>query len=482
MSKTLHRNLEAKLAALDGPEWDSSDEEDIVEPQATKKIVKKKSTESRKKSKEQAKKVKNADASRVIYMGHIPPAFEEPEILQFLSQFGKVTNVKLSRSKRTGNPRGYAFVEFAEMDVAAIVAETMSGYFLLGERRLVCHVVPQDKIHPELFHGAKGNLAQAQAGITSSDRLKILHAKQMQKVNATKSVEQLNKITKRLLSREKRKREQLKVMGIDYDFPGYTATAIIKVDKESSKKRKVSVDENEDKESTNVVKSPKAKKSKTPQKSASKRKATEDAAVEAEPVKAQEEEMEDAPVMTPKAKKGRTPKKSASKKAVVEAEPVKAQEEEIEDAPVKTPKAKKGRTPKKSASKKAVVEAEPVKAQDEEMEDAPVITPKAKKGRTPKKSASKKDNSAVVEAEPVKAQDEEMEDAPVKTPKAKKGRTPKKSASKKDNSAVVEAEPVKAQDEVVEETPKAKKGRTPKKSETEAKKSRAKPRTRRSVS
>jgi nucleolar protein 15 len=379
-------------------------------------------------------------------MGHIPPAFEEPEILQFLSQFGKVTNVKLSRSKRTGNPRGYAFVEFADMEVAAIVAETMSGYFLLGERRLVCHVVPQDKIHPELFHGAKGNLAQAQAGRTSSDRLKILHQKQMQKVNATKSVTQLNKITKRLLSREKNKREQLKTMGIDYDFPGYTATATIKdVVQESGKKRKISIDENEEKESTIVVKTTKAKKGKTPtKKSASKRKASEVA--EAEPIKAQDEETVDVPVKTPQAKKSKTPTKKSASKKVVEAEPpVKAKDEETVDAPVKTPKAKKGKTPtKKSVSKKdnsAVVEAEPVKAQDEEMEDAPVKTPKAKKGKTPtKKSVSKK----VVEAEPVKAQDEEMEDAPVKTPKAK-------------TRASVRAE-------------------------TEAKKSKGKPKTRRSVS
>ena len=35
----------------------------------------------------------------------------------FFSQFGEVTNVRLSRSKRTGRSKGYAFVEFAEHDV-----------------------------------------------------------------------------------------------------------------------------------------------------------------------------------------------------------------------------------------------------------------------------------------------------------------------------------------------------------------------------
>ena len=251
-----------------GPEWDSSDEE-IVEPKATKKIAKKKQNAEQPKSKKESKREETED-SRVIYMGHIPPAFEEPQILQFLSQFGKVTNVKLSRSRRTGNPRGYAFVEFADNAVAAIVADTMSGYFLMGERRLVCHIVPQDKIHPDLFKGAKANLAYSQAGHTSSYRLKILHDKQRKQTNAPKSVEQLNKITKRLLSREKKKREQLKALGIDYDFPGYTTSSTME-----TKKRKVSDDEGD---VENVSEKKVKKETQTPNKSTSKRKNSEEKA------------------------------------------------------------------------------------------------------------------------------------------------------------------------------------------------------------
>jgi nucleolar protein 15 len=188
-----------------GPEWESSDEE-IVEPKATQKIAKKKNADIKQKSKKQLKREETED-SRVIYLGHIPSAFEEPQLLQFLSQFGKVTNIKLSRSRRTGNSRGYAFVEFESNEVAAIVADTMSGYFIMGERRLVCHIVPQDKIHPELFRGAKENLAYSQAGHTSSFRLKKLHDSERKNVNGSKSLDQMKKITKRLLNREKKKRE-----------------------------------------------------------------------------------------------------------------------------------------------------------------------------------------------------------------------------------------------------------------------------------
>jgi nucleolar protein 15 len=393
----------------------------MEEPKMALKISKKKVADAKKtKVKQQSKKGKNEDVSRVIYMGHIPPAFEEPEILQFLSQFGKVTNVKLSRSRRTGNPRGYAFVEFAEKEVAIIVAETMSGYFLMGERRLVCHIVPQDKIHPELFRGAKANLAHAQAGRRSSESLKILHYDQMKKVNATKSVEQLSKITKRLLSRDKKKREQLKSLGIDYDFPGYTAHSSANDEKASGRKRKVSVDGDEAMEDV-AVDTPKAKKSRTPKKN-------QNSAV----VELEDKVMKDVAVKASKTKKAiNTPKKAASKKetnVAVEAEA--AEDEPMEDVAVKTPKAKKGRTPKKSVNKKpktAAVEVEATKVEDKLMKDVAVKASKAKKAiNTPKKAASKKQTNVAVEADAV--EDEPMEDVAVKTPKAKKGKTPKKAA------------------------------------------------------
>lgn len=52
---------------------------------------------------------------------------------QYFKQFGMVTNVRVIRSKRTGNSKGFAFVEFKEPAVAEIVAETMNNY-LMGKR------------------------------------------------------------------------------------------------------------------------------------------------------------------------------------------------------------------------------------------------------------------------------------------------------------------------------------------------------------
>uniref|UniRef100_A0A2I3RBH0 RRM domain-containing protein n=1 Tax=Pan troglodytes TaxID=9598 RepID=A0A2I3RBH0_PANTR len=86
----------------------------------------------------------------VVYMHHLPNLLNETQIFSYFSQFGTVTQFRLSRSKMTGNSKGYAFVEFESEDVAKIVAETMNNY-LFGERLLECHFMPPGKVHKELF-------------------------------------------------------------------------------------------------------------------------------------------------------------------------------------------------------------------------------------------------------------------------------------------------------------------------------------------
>ena len=117
----------------------------------------------------------------------------------------------MSRSTKTGRPRGYAFVEFADAEVAKIVAETMSGYFLL-EKRLVCHVLPMDKVYDNMF-------AKSKRIITKQDRQKVAQTE----CNKRRSVETMKKITAKLIKREGMKRKRLEELGIEYDFPGYAA-------------------------------------------------------------------------------------------------------------------------------------------------------------------------------------------------------------------------------------------------------------------
>jgi nucleolar protein 15 len=89
-------------------------------------------------------------SSSVIYLGHIPKGFFEAEMRKFFSQFGGVKRLKLFRSRKTNNSKGYAFVEFESPDVAKVVAEAMDGYFL-SDRKLKAHVIAPEKIHDGMF-------------------------------------------------------------------------------------------------------------------------------------------------------------------------------------------------------------------------------------------------------------------------------------------------------------------------------------------
>ncbi|KAK2591004.1 nucleolar protein [Conoideocrella luteorostrata] len=89
----------------------------------------------------------------VIYIGRIPHGFYEHEMRQYLSQFGPVTRVRLSRNKKTGASKHFAFVEFEESSTAEVVAKTMDNYLLFGHI-LKCKTIPKENVHEDLFKGA----------------------------------------------------------------------------------------------------------------------------------------------------------------------------------------------------------------------------------------------------------------------------------------------------------------------------------------
>lgn len=118
----------------------------------------------------------------IIYLGHIPDGFEEGEMRQFFKQFGAIKNLRLSRSKKTGAPKHYAFIEFETPEVASVVAETMNNYRLFG-RSLVCEVMKSDDVHSDLWKGSNKSF------------ISFNHAKRyMKKSNAKKTPEELKTI------------------------------------------------------------------------------------------------------------------------------------------------------------------------------------------------------------------------------------------------------------------------------------------------
>lgn len=89
-----------------------------------------------------------------IYIGHIPHGFYEEEMRSYFSQFGTVINVRLCRSHRTGQSKGYGFIEFENPEVAKIAAETMDNY-LMFKKRLEAKFVPANKMMKMRIHSTK---------------------------------------------------------------------------------------------------------------------------------------------------------------------------------------------------------------------------------------------------------------------------------------------------------------------------------------
>lgn len=145
---------------------------------------------------------KDTTASAVIYLGHIPRGFFEGEMKKFFAQFGELKRVKLFRSAKTGNSKGYAFIEFASSEVASVVAEAMNGYFL-QERQLISHVVPISKLHDGMFMYPKKK---------TKDKTAATHDKEDDDVVSNTQVD-----VKKIVAQQKKKMSKLKEMGIIFD-------------------------------------------------------------------------------------------------------------------------------------------------------------------------------------------------------------------------------------------------------------------------
>eukprot|EP00892_Ulva_mutabilis_P006766 jgi/Ulvmu1/4461/UM002_0186.1 len=145
--------------------------------------------------------------SRVIYVGHLPHGFFEKELRGYFGQFGRVTKVRVSRSKRTAASKGYAFLQFQHSEVAEIAAEAMNGYMMFGQK-LQCQVVPVDKQHAALFKGANRKMQR-----------KPLHSMEAQRHNKQRTPEEQEARVQRLQNRSAKRQRAIHASGIEYDAP-----------------------------------------------------------------------------------------------------------------------------------------------------------------------------------------------------------------------------------------------------------------------
>ncbi|KAI0783625.1 hypothetical protein C8Q75DRAFT_725508 [Abortiporus biennis] len=154
---------------------------------------------------EKAKRKPSGDLG-VVYLGRIPHGFYEDQLKSYFSQFGDITRLRLSRNKRTGRSKHYAFIEFDSSSVAKIVAETMDNYLLTGHI-LTCKVIPKDEVHPELWVGANRKWRV----VPSSRLARAQH-------NKPRTEEEQINAEARLLKRQAQTKRKLQEAGIDYDF------------------------------------------------------------------------------------------------------------------------------------------------------------------------------------------------------------------------------------------------------------------------
>ena len=170
----------------------------ILTDKETEKVIKK------------AKQVKaKTNVPGVVYLGRIPHGFYENEMKSYFSQFGNVLRLRLSRNKKTGKSKHFAFIEFENVEIAEIVAETMNNY-LLFNHLLKCEVIPHEKVHPELFKGCEKKYKPVP-----------WYKLQKQKMNKKRTMEEHQQHVETLIEKERAKRKRLAELGIEYDFDGY---------------------------------------------------------------------------------------------------------------------------------------------------------------------------------------------------------------------------------------------------------------------
>lgn len=153
----------------------------------------------------------SSEGKGVVYVGRIPHGFYEHEMKQYFSQFGPISRLRLSRNKKTGASKHFAFIEFADEATAEIVAKTMDGYLLFGHI-LRCKTVDTSKIHEGLWKGANRRFKKVPWNKMAGKQLE-------RPLPESKWEAKISKEEKRRASRA----EKLKEMGYEFDTPALKA-------------------------------------------------------------------------------------------------------------------------------------------------------------------------------------------------------------------------------------------------------------------
>lgn len=313
----------------------------------------------------QAKESKS-DGPGVVYIGRIPHGFYESQMREYFSQFGTITRLRLSRNKKTGASKHFAFIEFESDEVAKIVADTMDNYLMFGHI-LKCKYAPAENLHADVWKGANKKYRKI-------PQHKLLR----QKAEQPKTEEQIEKKLKKVQGKREKKAKQLAEMGYEFELP----TLIKPIVSEKAVEQPAIEDKVEGAlvPPANVPKDELAVKVEEKQKKAKKEKSKKKQdQVPEEVVSAIAEQATSAIEEAPR----KSNKKGNKDSAVVEVPAVVLADTAIVEDPKKSKRGKKG----------AVAEVPPVVAEETVVE----ITKPAKQGKKEKKEVVVDPTPAIVE-------------------------------------------------------------------------------------
>jgi len=164
-------------------------------------------TKSQKKKLKKGTQSGTSDKPGVVYIGRVPHGFYEHEMREYFKQFGTILKLRLSRNRKTGASKHFAFVQFESATVADIVAKTMDNYLLFGHI-LKVKVIPDEQVPADVFKGANKRFKKVPWNQIEGRKLKQ---------GATEEV-----WGKRIEAEEKKrleKAEKLQKIGYEFDAP-----------------------------------------------------------------------------------------------------------------------------------------------------------------------------------------------------------------------------------------------------------------------
>ncbi|KAG6503789.1 splicing factor-like protein 1 [Zingiber officinale] len=85
-----------------------------------------------------------------LYIGYLPPAFDDDSLIRLFSPFGDIVMAKVIKDRITGLSKGYGFVKYSDASMANQAIASMNGYHLEG-RTIAVRVAgkpPQPTVPP----------------------------------------------------------------------------------------------------------------------------------------------------------------------------------------------------------------------------------------------------------------------------------------------------------------------------------------------